>query len=30
MKKRVEEDSSILYNNKWIENVKDEIWKAKN
>ena len=29
MKKRVEEDGSILYDNKWIEDVKNEIWKAK-
>jgi len=30
MKKRVEEDGSILYDYKWIEDVKGEIRKAKN
>ena len=29
MKKRVEEDGSILYNDKWIEDIKNEIRKAK-
>jgi len=29
MKKRVEEDSSTLYNYKWIEDIKGEIRKAK-
>ena len=30
MKKKVEENNNTLYNNKQIENVKNEIRKAKN
>jgi len=29
MKKKIEKDNSTLYNDKWIEDVKNEIRKAK-